>query len=379
MKRETPFGALFICSGKEAHSRFRAGREDLASILWSEANRKSARCTEAVSFEKCNHVPAPGAIVNKPFYRYPNRTVRTCYYGGMDEITSGLTLTAQPFQKRNLIQDADDFNGNIADIDQSVHSYIWNQHRALYLTSIIGSSILFSVLVVIEVVYFNQIARFFNGDIRIMFIPLFAFFWPFSVYTKFKMRIQHLFMGQIAQVLGFTHEIKGNPASVTGKMLNIGHDKKVEDVMTGIYQGYPIRIYDYTYTIGYGKGSHTESRTVFEVTFHKELPDIFLCPSSGLFTSSISSTDVPIQLEGDFNKYFSLYAPKNYNMEIRVIFQPDLMAKLIDNYRTYSIEIFENKLYVIAPLLTNKVAFLATHDLVDSLYVKILPSLQEVA
>jgi hypothetical protein len=34
-----------------------AGRErfeDLASILWSEANRKSARCTETVSFEKRN-------------------------------------------------------------------------------------------------------------------------------------------------------------------------------------------------------------------------------------------------------------------------------------------------------------------------------------
>src|SRR3989344_5175587 len=35
-----------------------AGIEDLASILWSAAHRKSARCTETVSFDMRNRGPA---------------------------------------------------------------------------------------------------------------------------------------------------------------------------------------------------------------------------------------------------------------------------------------------------------------------------------
>ena len=41
--------------------RFRVGRENLASILRSFATNVSARCTEAVSFEKCTHGPTAGA------------------------------------------------------------------------------------------------------------------------------------------------------------------------------------------------------------------------------------------------------------------------------------------------------------------------------
>ena len=44
--------------------RLRAGLEDLASILRSPMTNVSARCTEAVSFEKCTHGLAPGANKN---------------------------------------------------------------------------------------------------------------------------------------------------------------------------------------------------------------------------------------------------------------------------------------------------------------------------
>ena len=52
--------------------RFRAGREDLASILRSSATNVSARCTEAVGFEKCTHGPAPGAAFDRQSIIYCN-------------------------------------------------------------------------------------------------------------------------------------------------------------------------------------------------------------------------------------------------------------------------------------------------------------------
>ena len=39
------------CGGAPCRGAGRERFEDLASILWSEANRKSARCTETVSFD----------------------------------------------------------------------------------------------------------------------------------------------------------------------------------------------------------------------------------------------------------------------------------------------------------------------------------------
>lgn len=291
-----------------------------------------------------------------------------------DTATASSQAGVQPFQKRNLIQDAGNFNMNITDIDQGVHSYIWSRHRTLYLTSIIGST----VLCVGLLFYLNQITSFASNP-RAFEIPFFAFLWPVFLYAHYKLQIQHLFMEQIAQAIGFTHEVRGDATSITGRLLNIGHSKKMEDVISGTYQGYPIRIYDYTYTIGYGKGSHVEHHTIFEVAFDKKLPDIFLQPARYvLFSGNTGSDDISVTLEGDFNKYFILYAPKNYDMEIRVIFQPDLMADLIDKYQAYSIEIYENKLSVIAPLLTKKTDFLTTHDLVDSLFTKIFHSLKEV-
>jgi hypothetical protein len=53
-----------------------------------------------------------------------------------------------------------------------------------------------------------------------------------------------------------------------------------------------------------------------------------------------------LSLEGDFDKYFTLYAPKEYERDALYVFTPDLMVLLIDRLASYDLEIVDNRLYI---------------------------------
>jgi hypothetical protein len=58
---------------------------------------------------------------------------------------------------------------------------------------------------------------------------------------------------------------------------------------------------------------------------------------------------VTTELEGDFNTYFRVYAPSDYQRDLRQILPPDVMAALIDYGKLYDFELVDNYLYVYAP------------------------------
>ncbi len=53
-----------------------------------------------------------------------------------------------------------------------------------------------------------------------------------------------------------------------------------------------------------------------------------------------------IEVEGNFSKYFDIYAPDGYGIEVLDILSPDLMALMIDNSSMFDIEIFGNRVYI---------------------------------
>jgi hypothetical protein len=53
-----------------------------------------------------------------------------------------------------------------------------------------------------------------------------------------------------------------------------------------------------------------------------------------------------LSLEGDFDKYFTLYAPRQYERDALYFFTPDLMVLLIDRLASYDLEIVDNRLYI---------------------------------
>ncbi len=56
--------------------------------------------------------------------------------------------------------------------------------------------------------------------------------------------------------------------------------------------------------------------------------------------------DQVLSLEGDFNSYFTLYAPKEYERDALYVFTPDLMALFMDNTSQYDAEIIDDMLFV---------------------------------
>ena len=63
-------------------------------------------------------------------------------------------------------------------------------------------------------------------------------------------------------------------------------------------------------------------------------------------TASIFSKDQILSLEGDFNNYFTLYAPKEYEQDALYIFTPDLMTLLIDKVKDADVELIGDQLYI---------------------------------
>lgn len=53
-----------------------------------------------------------------------------------------------------------------------------------------------------------------------------------------------------------------------------------------------------------------------------------------------------LSLEGDFDKYFTLYCPIGYEQDALYIFAPDLMALLIDRSARFDVEIVDNWMFV---------------------------------
>lgn len=88
------------------------------------------------------------------------------------------------------------------------------------------------------------------------------------------------------------------------------------------------------------------------IRLNSKLPHVLLRSTSRRPSDRLGLVKVPftddqvLSLEGDFNKYFTLYAPKGYERDVLYIFTPDLMALFVDNVANFSAEIVDHTLYV---------------------------------
>lgn len=101
-------------------------------------------------------------------------------------------------------------------------------------------------------------------------------------------------------------------------------------------------------------GNLAQSRTrsdgwhYIAVTLPAPLPHLILDATS----NNGVGTDLPagvdrgqrITLEGDFDRWFRVYAPVKYRVDALYLLTPDVMASLIDDASTYNVEIIDNAL-----------------------------------
>lgn len=109
---------------------------------------------------------------------------------------------------------------------------------------------------------------------------------------------------------------------------------------------------NYHYTTGSGKNSQMHVWTYARVQLKRQLPNMLLDSKKnnmfGTFSNLPNSmkSGQMLSLEGDFNKYFTLYAPVEYKQDALYVFTPDVMAAIIDAGQDYDIEVIGDSLFL---------------------------------
>jgi len=232
----------------------------------------------------------------------------------------------------------------IEDVSKSTKSYIVQNDKkfiALYVLLLIGC--------VIGAIYMPNLFQFWISIAVIVGV---------AGYNHIRSKIKRQFTQQFGASIGFSYVASAGMESVSGRLFKFGHSQAIYDVLSGRMNDRDSRIYSYRFTIGSGRNSHTYNFTVFESTFANMMPDIMLTAKTSMFAAEslpggvfMFDKDEHVEMEGDFNKYFTVRVPKGFETEAYQILPPDVMTDLIDQASGLNFEFNGNKLYIYAAKL----------------------------
>ncbi len=140
-----------------------------------------------------------------------------------------------------------------------------------------------------------------------------------------------------------------NPA-YPGAIFGLGDSRQAIDHLRNL-DGRFFDFGNYRYTTGSGKNRSTRTWGYLAFQLERRLPNMVLdsTANNGFFGSNLPATfdkDQILSLEGDFDRYFTLYAPKEYERDALYVFTPDLMALLIDEASPFDVEIIDDWMFV---------------------------------
>lgn len=157
---------------------------------------------------------------------------------------------------------------------------------------------------------------------------------------------------------GATFRFDTVPVDQQGMIFDEGRDRTIKEVLK-LPDG--VEIGNYTYVTGNGKNQQTHSWGYVRIALNTHLPNMVLDAKGSNFLGITNLPDVyhssqKLRLEGDFNDYFDLYAPKEYERDALYVFTPDVMQAMIEGGRKYDMEIIDDELYMYspAPIALNK-------------------------
>lgn len=109
---------------------------------------------------------------------------------------------------------------------------------------------------------------------------------------------------------------------------------------------------NYRYTTSSGDDKKIHRWGYLAIKLDRRLPHMVLDAraNNGVFGGSNLPTqftkDQVLGLEGDFDRYFTLYCPREYERDALYVFTPDLMVLLIDNAASCDVEIIDDWMFV---------------------------------
>ncbi|MFF2486982.1 hypothetical protein ACFVSU_11305 [Microbacterium sp. NPDC058062] len=159
-------------------------------------------------------------------------------------------------------------------------------------------------------------------------------------------------LDRFARANAMHYEPRLDAPGLPGMIFSLGSSRQSSDLVRGDRPRF-VEFANYRYTTGSGKNRQTHQWGYVAVKLDTPLPHIVLDATSnnGLFGSNLPLTfdkDQRLSLEGDFDEYFSLYCPADYERDALYLFTPDIMARFIDNAAALDVEIVDDWLFLYA-------------------------------
>lgn len=135
--------------------------------------------------------------------------------------------------------------------------------------------------------------------------------------------------------------------SKAGMIFSHGHSRVIKARLSSPAQ----EIGNYTYATGGGKNRREHHYGYLQLKLPRRLPHMVLDAKKNNF---LAMTNLPasfhkdqvLSLEGDFDRYFTLYAPLQYERDALYVFTPDVMQHMIQQGQEFDMEIIDDQLFV---------------------------------
>lgn len=130
------------------------------------------------------------------------------------------------------------------------------------------------------------------------------------------------------------------------------NNSRLWPLITGNYANQHFWLGNYTKAAS-RSSNKVERWGVIRIELPRNLPNILLDSRAnnifGRYISNLPNTYAGYQkypLEGDFNNYFTVYAPQGYERDMLYFLTPELMAAFVDDSANFDIEIIDSYLYL---------------------------------
>jgi hypothetical protein len=135
------------------------------------------------------------------------------------------------------------------------------------------------------------------------------------------------------------------PTFGTFHLFSSGYRRKGRNLMTGKADGVAVLLFDYRYTSGSGRNSHTWKQTVAVFPEAGGLPDFLLSPKHwwDKIGDIFGHKDIPFEASPDFSKHYLLKGPDE--IAIRAAFDPEALW-FFEQHPGWSVEAKDCKLAI---------------------------------
>lgn len=217
----------------------------------------------------------------------------------------------------------------------------------LKILSIIAVVVAVVMMMLTVAIIMTGTLQFSASDFITAIIVVIAVFAGLAAYRKSTIKRARLY--KFAQA-NHIELLLGQPAPTdqyAGMIFDEGDSRQINEALR-LPNG--IEIGNYRYSTGSGRNRSETIWGYVKIGLTRRLPQMVLDAKSNNILNMSNLPDSfrgqEIKLEGDFNNYFTLYAPKEYDVDARYVFTPDVMAALIDYGSKYDMEVIDDQLYI---------------------------------